>query len=518
MQQQATISVRLTSGKGAIRHGRLSRLVFVLAFVMILLSAASLAYVGNIASREADTQATQHQRQLLNNVLAGRMQFMSRDLYSIVHWDDAVTGLVKKFDQEFVSDQLIYWLDLNLQAQKTFIVTAKGRVLADIVSSQAQFSRRTLPAQDPLMQVASKAVDKFMALRVPVDEGFGLKTIALPQVNELAATAVMNVDGQPALVTAMVVTPDDQESLPARVDPVVVIAAKTLDSALLAELNQTLAFQNFTFEKPDEKDALRTTQMVVGPDEKPIGQFVWRGDQPGTAVWSVVMPVILAVCGLMTVITAFAAYRIGGLSSKLEESEERNRFLALHDNLTGLSNRFHFHDALDHHISGLPQNEFAVLACDLDRFKAVNDTHGHAAGDAVIRAVANRIAGTVGTAGMVGRVGGDEFVILLNGFTDIPRIQVLCRQIIASVCEPIMLDNGAMTSVGVSLGVALAPASGSSNTHLMASADAALYAAKELGRGRAVFAHELGKARDETPSAEKHTPAAEKNEGAERAA
>lgn len=496
-QQQATISVRLTPGRGVLRHGRLTRLVFVLAFIMILLSAASLAYVGNIASREADAQATEKQRQLLDNVLVGRMQLMSRDLYSIVHWDDAVTGLVKKFDQDFVTDQLIYWLDLNLQAQKTFIISAKGRVLADIVNSQAQFSRRTLPDEDPLMQISHQAVDRFMALRVPVEDGFGLKTISLSQVNELAATAVMNVDGQPALVTAMAVTPDDQESLPSRLDPVIVVAAKTLDSALLAELNQTLSFQNFTFEPPGEKDPTRTMQMVAGPDGKPIGQFVWRGSQPGTVVWSVVMPVILAVCALMTVITAFAAHRIGNLSSKLEESEEHNRFLALHDNLTGLSNRFHFHEALDRHISSLPQNQFAVLACDLDRFKAVNDTYGHAAGDAVIRAVANRIAGTVGTAGMVGRVGGDEFVILLNGFTDIPRIQILCRQIIASVCEPIMLDNGVMTTVGVSLGVALAPASGSTNTHLMASADAALYAAKEQGRGRAVFAHELAGTKDE---------------------
>ncbi len=491
MQQQATISVRLSSGKGALHHGRLTRLVFVLAFVMILLSAASLAYVGTVASREADTLATQHQRQLLNDVVTGRMQLMSRDLYSIVHWDDAVTGLVKTFDQEFVSDQLIYWLDLNLQAQKTFIVTARGRVLADIVGSHAQFSRRTLPDQDPLMQIAREAIEKFMALRVQVDDGFGLKTISLSQVNQLAATTLMNVDGQVALVTAMVVTPDDQESLPAKLDPVVVIAAKTLDSALLSELNQTLSFENFTFERPGEKDPTRTTQLVTGPDRGPIGQFAWRSAQPGTAVWTVVMPVILAVCGLMTIITAFAAYRIGGLSSKLEESEERNRFLALHDNLTGLSNRLHFHQVLDHHVSSLPQNEFAVLACDLDRFKAVNDTYGHAAGDAVIRTVANRIAASVGTAGMVGRVGGDEFVILLNGFADIPRIQILCRQIIASVCEPIMLENGVITTVGVSLGVALAPASGSTNTHLMASADAALYAAKEQGRGRAVFAHEL---------------------------
>ncbi|HWU61985.1 MAG TPA: diguanylate cyclase [Ensifer sp.] len=515
MQQQATISVRLTTGKGGRRHGRLTRLVFILAFVMILLSAVSLAYVGNIASREADAQATQNQRQLLNNVLTGRMQIMSRDLYSIVHWDDAVTGLVKTLDQEFVSDQLIYWLDLNLQAQRTFIVSAGGRVLADIVNSQAQFSRRTLPGDDPLMQIARDAVNRFVALRVPVDSGYGLKTISLAQVSDLAATAVVKIDGQPALVTAMVVTPDDQESLPSKGDPVVVIAAKTLDSTLLRELNQVLSFQNFTFEQPDEADGLRTTQMVAGPDGKPVGQFAWRAAQPGTVIRSVVMPIILAVCGVMTAITAFAAYRIGGLSSKLEESEERNRFLALHDNLTGLSNRFHFHEALDRHISSLPQNEFAVLACDLDRFKHVNDTYGHAAGDAVIRAVANRIAGAVGTAGMVGRVGGDEFVILLSGFTDIPRLQILCCQIIASVCEPIMLDNGVMTSVGVSLGVALAPASGSTNTHLMASADAALYAAKEQGRGCAVFAHELPQRPKQPPEVE---AGAEKDDAAHRAA
>jgi diguanylate cyclase (GGDEF)-like protein len=150
-----------------------------------------------------------------------------------------------------------------------------------------------------------------------------------------------------------------------------------------------------------------------------------------------------------------------------------------------------FGEALDEAVAGLPNQPFAVIACDLDRFKAVNDTFGHAAGDIVIREVSERLAKEVGEAGMVSRTGGDEFIILVQAFTDKKRLNLLCAGLIESVIAPIRLDSSEQTDVGVSLGVAQAPLCGITGSAIMRAADEALYAAKEMGRGRAVFADAL---------------------------
>ena len=147
--------------------------------------------------------------------------------------------------------------------------------------------------------------------------------------------------------------------------------------------------------------------------------------------------------------------------------------------------------ALEEAVAGLPRQPFAVIASDLDRFKAVNDTYGHAAGDSVIRAVSERLAREIGDSGMVSRTGGDEFIILIHAFTDKRRLDLLCAGIIESILKPIRMDGGEEADVGVSLGVAQAPLCGITGSAILRAADEALYAAKELGRGRAVFAAAL---------------------------
>jgi diguanylate cyclase (GGDEF)-like protein len=204
--------------------------------------------------------------------------------------------------------------------------------------------------------------------------------------------------------------------------------------------------------------------------------------------------------GLVAIAALFMAQRLGTLSNQLETSERRTRHMSRHDALTGLANRVSFGEALDEAVAGLPNQAFAVIACDLDRFKAVNDTHGHAAGDSVIRTVGERLAKEVGESGVVSRSGGDEFIILVHAFTDKRRLNLLCAGIIESILKPIRIDGGSETDVGVSLGVAQAPLCGITGSAVMRAADEALYAAKQMGRGRAVFAEALDVPED--PAAE----------------
>jgi diguanylate cyclase (GGDEF)-like protein len=164
-------------------------------------------------------------------------------------------------------------------------------------------------------------------------------------------------------------------------------------------------------------------------------------------------------------------------------AEEHNRFLALHDVLTGLPNRQHLSLAIEELISRHAGGggEFVILGLDLDGFKNVNDRFGHPAGDDLLRAVAERLRGALRDGDIVARTGGDEFVALL-AFTDAPEAQRIAARIIAAIAAPFMLSAGTVT-IGVTIGSASFPADGTSETVLLARADTALYAAKHARRG-----------------------------------
>lgn len=168
-----------------------------------------------------------------------------------------------------------------------------------------------------------------------------------------------------------------------------------------------------------------------------------------------------------------------------EAAEARDvvRHMAHHDALTGLPNRVLFRErldaALDAWSAGGPPP--AVLYMDLDRFKEVNDRHGHGTGDELLAAVAARLRAEVRTSDTVARLGGDEFAVVLAGGDPATEAGVVASRIIASVSEPFRLATGFVT-VGMSVGAAL-PAAGSDARDVVARADEALYDAKRAGRG-----------------------------------
>ena len=162
-------------------------------------------------------------------------------------------------------------------------------------------------------------------------------------------------------------------------------------------------------------------------------------------------------------------------------SEERIRFLAHHDALTGLANRFLLHERLDHALSRRGEQEVAVLALDLDRFKAVNDTMGHVAGDQLLTQAAERLRACVRAHDTVARIGGDEFVVVQVGATP-ASAEELARRLVARMGEPFLLD-GREARIGTSVGLALPPANGTTSDAMLLSADTALYRAKSEGRG-----------------------------------
>lgn len=468
---------------------RISTLVFLLTFALIALAGAALVHVGRIASAEADAQARGNDIRLFRNALHDRQILMAREQLALARWTKTYRNVSQKFSQTYIRKELVDWIWSDFGHNRSFLVAGGDRLLMAAREDKPDFTVRPLAPNDPLAEISRRAIARFMQNREPVRDGFRQKRITPAKVEDVTEFAFATIDGEPSLISAMAVVPDEDGGI-AMPDgpPVILVSAKFLSHELGRDLNAQLAFRDFAFETGagDAADGLPVLRAIDGTV---LGGFRWVSERPGATIWSVVIPVIAMLAAALALAAGLIAHGIGKISTRLEASEARNRQLALHDALTGLANRLSFNQALDSALARLPQ-PFALLACDLDRFKAVNDTFGHAGGDTVIRTVAHRLAGAVGAAGIVGRTGGDEFVILLTGFADRPRLSVLTRQIISSVCDPITLDDGAVTDVGVSLGVAVAPDHGTSAAAIMASADAALYGAKERGRGIAVFAQD----------------------------
>jgi diguanylate cyclase (GGDEF)-like protein len=166
-----------------------------------------------------------------------------------------------------------------------------------------------------------------------------------------------------------------------------------------------------------------------------------------------------------------------------KRAEERMQHVARHDGLTSLVNRAVFLE----HLAGAatPDKQslarFAVHYIDLDRFKPVNDTHGHAAGDKVLTEIAGRIRVLARDADIVARLGGDEFAVLQRGAERLEQALGLANRILETIAQPVAID-GISVRVGASIGVALFPSDGADADTLVRCADEAMYAAKASGR------------------------------------
>jgi diguanylate cyclase (GGDEF)-like protein len=200
---------------------------------------------------------------------------------------------------------------------------------------------------------------------------------------------------------------------------------------------------------------------------------------------------------LALILPAFAMIgsRISELRARiLRANEELSNALstiqnmATHDSLTGLPNRASLSDTLNHAISRAvrKRDSVSIFFVDLDHFKAINDSLGHAAGDLLLREVARRIESVIRDSDLVARLGGDEFVIMSENAGDADQKRTVAAKILSAVAAPFLLMTHEVAVSG-SIGIATFPDDAQDAATLLSNADLAMYRAKELGRNRAAF-------------------------------
>jgi diguanylate cyclase (GGDEF)-like protein/PAS domain S-box-containing protein len=185
----------------------------------------------------------------------------------------------------------------------------------------------------------------------------------------------------------------------------------------------------------------------------------------------------------------FEGFRgVGSDITEMRQTQERLTHLANMDVLSGLPNRGRVRQLLGESLRSATTGNVpcAILFLDLDGFKPVNDTFGHPKGDAVLRAVAKRLVDEVGSDGHVGRMGGDEFAIVVSDAQSRRKVEGMADRIIQAIKEPYMIDQTEIR-IGVSIGCAFGPIDGATVDDLILKADLALYEAKDAGRGVAKY-------------------------------
>lgn len=173
-------------------------------------------------------------------------------------------------------------------------------------------------------------------------------------------------------------------------------------------------------------------------------------------------------------------------TTEVRETERQLQYIATHDALTGLPNRHQLQQRLAFALTHTYEQKVAVLFLDLDHFKNVNDTAGHAAGDGLLCDVASRLSSCIRATDMLARLGGDEFVIVVDEFSTAQHLQELAERILMKMREPFVIDAH-QYHLGTSIGISVFPHDGNDGPTLLRCADSAMYLAKELGRNNYQF-------------------------------
>jgi diguanylate cyclase (GGDEF)-like protein len=215
------------------------------------------------------------------------------------------------------------------------------------------------------------------------------------------------------------------------------------------------------------------------------GHLVWTPRRFGRETFLHLAPRRIILAALVLVVIGAILYWLHRITSELDQHRRRARELAIRDPLTGLANRLSFDQALRRQIAD--GAAFALFYLDLDGFKIVNDTLGHAAGDQLLASIGTRLTQLAATGDLVARLGGDEFAIIRRADLEPEQLTAFARDTIMELCRPHALADTEL-SVGVSIGVALANAE--TAEALLSQADAALYRAKALPGPAFVFAEQ----------------------------
>ncbi|WP_395645645.1 putative bifunctional diguanylate cyclase/phosphodiesterase [Terricaulis sp.] len=484
----------MSSGSAKTVHYRndLRRLTVLIGGALAFFGALLVVVVA-YAGWSANTTAVTRERQLVENALDQSVSQVLDQQKAIAFWDDAVVAAQRRpidvdwletnfgvyFHETYGHDEIIIvdganqpiYANINGELSDAGAAYANHRAVFDRIVNEARTGADTSLRRRDRAFVESQG--NYNAL---LGASFGRW-----------AGHIMSVDGEPAVVAALSIVPNLDPNI-LHGEPHLLISIVKIDDAFMAQVGSSLLISDLTLSDRVLHDGDRLSEAFVADDGAPMGYLSWTPRRPGQALLIFILPLVaLGVIGA-GVMTYVMIGRLKNASGELADREAQSRHQALHDALSGLPNRHHFVERLQDCLDGLIQqrNNGRVITAyiDVDRFKDVNDTMGHQAGDALIMAVASRLSAHLTPEDFLSRFGGDEFAVLRRA-NDPQSATELAERLRRAFEEPFDV-YGQHIRMTASIGISMAPEHGASPAELMRHADIALYQGKNQGRDRAM--------------------------------
>ncbi len=296
-------------------------------------------------------------------------------------------------------------------------------------------------------------------------------------------THLTMVGGRPAAVSAMLIKPSTEGYVKPNPDWPVLISVRYLDGSFMSELQSRYLIDAPRFSLSSGHQPAEVAEPLETEAGRRLGYIIWKPELPGSRILDAVLPFAISALALLALLMLLLTRSLKQTLNERAAFEARAAHLAYHNSLTGLPNRALLNERLQHSLAALQRGgALSLLLIDLDRFKEVNDTLGHLAGDQLIRDFAARLQRLVRPNDTVARLGGDEFAVILCDGWERVEIDALCAAIIEEFQVPFNLSDTQVFG-GASIGAVHADASPRDSTELMRRADVALYRAKAEGRG-----------------------------------
>jgi diguanylate cyclase (GGDEF)-like protein len=450
---------------------RLSAVVSIGVIVALAIVCVVVAVFGS--AQRADEVALNTERQLFTRALSNHGERVLREIEAVATSEAAYRRTRVSFDSEWVQLYIGMRLQSFFDHDFVFVVDPSDRFLYASLGD-----RNAGPNWPNSIRPELKPVLDLLRGHGGADE-----IPALGQ-NQRAAR-LQKFLGRPAILAAVTVAARGEPRATINAEAPIVLSVKFIDEAVLAEIASRLQLRNL--QKLDQPASAGDHVFdLTDKQGQAIAQFVWSPKRPGAEIVASVVPFLTIALGGFALLAGLVLRHLRLTAATIATGETRLRHLALHDPLCGLPNRIFFGERLEAAIQKVRKGApaAAVFYIDLDHFKDVNDTLGHAIGDELIRTVAQRLSSNLRGDDMVARLGGDEFAVITSAGSEHTALLAIANRIIASLCTPYIVNDQTIV-IGASIGIAVIHKEISSASDIMRHADMALYRAKNEGRNRA---------------------------------
>jgi len=443
---------------------------------VLIVFAVTLALLGGFVlwtSNEVDQTALGRQSQRVAYFIRGQLEAIPYDQQSVTIWDDVLVALRDK-DFGWLHTNIGRWMYDYFGHDESYILIGDEPVYASIDGKES--------APSVYGSRAGYAARLIEQLRQQTSAGFIDKP---PYQSDF-----VSVDGKPAVVSVSPIVSEtgNIQQQPGTEPLLVSVVHLDLDYELRLIERYQMEAGRFT---PNPDQVNFGTLPVTNHAGRIVTFYEWEPYRPGETLLQRTGPALAAALAVIVVVVVTLLAVLWRSSSALEMKSVEAERQANVDMLTGLPNRLSFDRQFDTRLAMLRPRDppTALLMLDLDRFKQVNDTLGHHAGDDLIRAVGDRLRQVLKPADVLARLGGDEFAILHTCHADVAEVSGLAHRIVETIAKPFRIQ-GTDAFVGVSIGIVIAGPSERDSRELSRRADIALYEAKSSGRNRAAIYEE----------------------------